>query len=102
MNPTREQLTAEKVNELIIELGEAGIIHEDEAGDLTTTRDFTEARSVRESTPKPAAVTRSKVSSESHREFSEALDAGNTEDALAHLWHVLTGVDIQNGEREDL
>jgi len=93
--PTRDQLTDERVRELITELGDAGIIHEDEAGDLTATREFGEARSVRERTPEPPAVTRAKVSGDTHDEFRAAYDG---DEAIAIVWEVLTGVDVRGSD----
>ena len=100
--PTRNQLTDERVRALITELGEAGIIHEDEAGNLTTTREFNEAREVREDTPEPPAVTRAKVLPETHQEFAKAQENGDTDEALSIIWEVLTGVDVREGEHKEL
>ena len=95
--PNRQQLTDERVRELIKELGDAGIIHEDEADDLTTTREFEEAREVRESTPEPPAVSRATVSADTHREFQDARTAGDLQAQIDLLWHVLTGRDPAGG-----
>ncbi|AGF91211.1 hypothetical protein HAPG_00025 [Halorubrum phage GNf2] len=100
--PTRNQLTDERVRELIKELGEAGIIHEDEAEGLATTHEFNEAREVRKETSEPPAVSREKVTHETHERFATALESGNTNEALVTIWEVLTGVDVSEGEHEDL
>ena len=97
MPPTREQLTDERVRELITELGGAGIIHEDEAGDLTTTREFDEASEVRQSTPEPPAVSRAAVSAATHQDFQNARSAGDIQTQIDLLWHVLTGRDPSGG-----
>jgi len=95
--PTREQLTDERVRALITELGKAGIIHEDEAGKLTATREFQEAMEARQSTPKPPAVTRAKVSAATHREFQDARTAGDIQTQIDLIWHVLTGRNPSGG-----
>jgi len=91
--PTRDQLTDERVRELITELGEAGIIHEDEAAGMAGTREFGEAREIRETTPEPPAVSRDKVSGDTHDEFRAAYDG---DEAIAIVWEVLTGVDVRD------
>lgn len=96
--PTRDQLTSERVRELITELGDAGIIDQNEAGQLNATREFNEAKEARETTPEPPAVSRAKVSPDSHSEFRDALDAGDTDAALSIIWDVLTGVDVREGD----
>ena len=93
MPPTREQLNDERLRELITELGEAGIIHEDEAGRLTRTREFGEATEARKSTPEPSAVTRAKVGKATRQSFLAAYNSGDTEAALAVIWEILTGED---------
>ncbi|WP_256402419.1 hypothetical protein [Halorubrum salinum] len=94
---TRDQLTDERVRALITELGNAGIIHEDEAGQLAATREFEEASEVRESTPKPPAVTRTKVSAATHQEFQDARTADDLQTQIDLIWHVLTGRDPSGG-----
>ena len=96
--PTRSQITEERINELLTELGEAGIIHEGEAGQLTATREFNEASEVRKSTPEPQAVTRSKVSSESHREFERARSQDDIQKQIDLIWEVITGREVNNQE----
>ena len=100
--PTREQLTSERVRELITELGEAGIIDEGEAEQLTATREFNEARDVRETAPEPPAVTRAKVSPDTHAEFGEAYENENELEALGILWETLTGIDVREGEHKEI
>ena len=95
--PTRDQLTDERVRTLITELGNAGIIHEDEAGGLTATREFNEASEVRKSTPEPPAVTRAAVSAATHQEFQDARTAGDIQTQIDLIWHVLTGRDPSGG-----
>lgn len=97
----REQLTDERVRELITELGKEGIINEVEAEKLTKTRDFNEAKEVRENTPEPPTVTREKVTQESHVKFANAIEENNTDEALVLIWEVLTGVDVSNKEHID-
>lgn len=94
--PTREQLTDERVRELITELGEAGIIHEDEAGNLTTTREFNEAREVRKSTPEPPAVSRAKVGEQTRQKFREHYAEGETDAAIAVIWEIITGENVRD------
>ena len=94
--PTREQLTDERVRELITELGEAGIIHEDEAGNLTSTREFNEAREVRKNTPEPPAVSRAKVGGQTRQKFREHYAEGETDAAIAVIWEIITGENVRD------
>ncbi|MUW13924.1 hypothetical protein GJ633_04050 [Halorubrum sp. CBA1125] len=95
--PTRDQLTDERVRALIVELGKAGIIHEDEAGQLTATREFEEAAEVRQSTPNPPAVSRAAVSEQTQQEFQQARTDSDVQTQLDLLWHVVTGRDPSGG-----
>lgn len=89
--PTREQITYERLNALIEELGENGIIDESESDGLTRTRHLDEAQAVKESSPEPPAVTRSKVSRASREEFVTARDDGEIQKQLDILFEIVSG-----------
>ena len=89
--PTREQLTHERVNALIEELGEAGIIDETESRGLTATRDFREAYDVKANTPEPPSVTRAKVSDHTRQEFVNARENDDIQAQLDIIFEILTG-----------
>ena len=94
--PTREQLTHERVNELLKELGNAGIIDSDEAEGLRVTREFQEAEKCRKETPEPKTVTREKVSDETHEKMENARDEGDVQAQLDIIYEILTGRDLEN------
>jgi hypothetical protein len=91
----RDQLNKERITELLTELGQSGIIPEEEAKQLRETGHLGKAVDARKNTPEPSAVTRDKVSEESKKAFRDAYDAGNTEKALALVWETLTGDDVR-------
>lgn len=94
--PTREQLTDERVRELINELGEAGIIDKEEAMKMGSTRKFDEAREVRKSTPEPPAVSRAKVGEQTRQKFREHYAEGETDAAIAVIWEIITGENVRD------
>ena len=91
--PTRDQLTQERVNELLKELGNAGIIDSDEAEGLRVTREFQEAEKCRKNTPEPKTVTREKVSDETHKKMRAAREEADLQQQIDIIYEVLTGVD---------
>lgn len=91
--PTREQLTHERVNALLKELGDSGIIDRSEAEGLTVTREFEEAEECRKNTPEPKTVTREKVSEDTHERMRDARNREDFQDQLDVIYEVLTGVD---------
>ena len=91
--PTRDQLNQEKLDALLKELGDAGIIDSDEAEGLRVTREFQEAEKCRKETPEPKTVTREKVSDETHEKMVEARDESDFQAQLDIIYEILTGVD---------
>jgi len=94
--PTREQLTYERVNSLLKELGNAGIIDQDEAEGLRVTREFQDAEECRKNTPEPKTVTPEKVSEETHEEMLNAREEGDVQTQIGIIYEILTGRDLEN------
>jgi len=89
--PTREQLTDERVRELLKELGNSGIIPEEEAEDLCNTRNFDEAKECRRNTPQPQTITRKKVSDDTYAKLKENRENGDLQGQLDVLVEILLG-----------
>jgi len=89
--PTREQLTHERINSLLKELGNAGIIDQDEAEGLRVTREFQEDEECRKNTPEPKTVTREKVSEETHENMKTAREENDLQGQIDVIYEVLTG-----------